>query len=93
MKWKWSTHSLSSFVQFPIKLGICPDIPFPSILLQAVNKDDEYLNSKGLCKPKMLEPYNTTYNSVKFFRFPIFFGIVPVKLFEDRALYNEETVS
>lgn len=41
----------------------------------------------------MLEPYNTTYNSVKFFRFPIFFGIVPVKLFEDRALYNEETVS
>ena len=34
-----------------------------------------------------------TYNSVKFFKFPNFSGMVPAKLLEDRDLWNEETVS
>ena len=35
---------------------------------------------------------HTTYKSVKFVKFPNVLGIVPVKLFEDTTLYNEETV-
>lgn len=40
-----NTYRRSSFVQFPIKLGILPEIGFPSIILQEGNGNFKiYLN-------------------------------------------------
>jgi len=83
------THSLSSLVQFPMKLGIGPDKLLPSILLQKMqriilrfNRDMKKRNEKELLY------HFATHKSVRFLSSLNVSGIVPVKLFEERSLQN-----
>lgn len=84
------THSLSSWVQFPMKLGIGPDKLLPSILLQKMqriilrfNRDMKVKNEK---KEQMYQ--FVTHKSVRFRSSPNVSGMVPVKLFAERSLQN-----
>lgn len=82
-----NTDSLSSLVQFPMKVGILPKIWLPSILLQQQMKM-RILHSK--IQDMQLLTKSITYKSVKFFRFPNDSGTVPVKLFAERRLLIKE---
>lgn len=81
------THSLISFVQFPIKSGIFPSILLPSILLQQCDKAKKAYP----CTNKSVILKISTYKLSKFLRRPNDLGIVPLKLFADSWLHREMT--